>query len=361
MGRTTARAATIEFFVNDEPGWVSAATGAGLNIERLDTTPANTALANEVALPPANGTNLNTSILTFDAANTGLSIGFRFEVTESPSIIYRTTPNRINYEPSASGEEDWTLQLTEGPKLRAFAIEIHEREGQGPEISISAGATVLDSINTVPIFPNSFLGVLSDTPFDLVTYVHNDSTNEGFADFQFATIPEPSADFNQDGDVDLVDVNLLTAEANLPVGLAVPPADAKFDLTGNDIVDTADLDRWLTDAAMFNGFGSPYLRGDANLDVDVDVWDFDGSGDAQVLSSNMGMATGAVWGDGDFNGDGDVDVWDFDGSGDAQLLSSNMGTAHDVGATVVPEPSTLALLAMGAMGLAYGWRRRRTA
>ena len=59
------------------------------------------------------------------------------------------------------------------------------------------------------------------------------------------------------------------------------------------------------------------LVGDANLDVDVDVWDFDGSGDAQVLSENTGTTTGAVWGDGDFNFDGDVDVWDFDGSGDA--------------------------------------------
>ena len=140
------------------------------------------------------------------------------------------------------------------------------------------------------------------------------------------------ADFDQDGNVDIVDVNLLTAEADLAAGLAVPLADAKFDLSGNNIVDSADLDLWLAAAATIDGYGSPYLKGDANLDADVDVWDFDGSGDAQVLSENLGTASGAVWGDGDFNGDDDVDVWDFDGSGDAQVLSSNLGSViTDVG------------------------------
>jgi hypothetical protein len=40
-----------------------------------------------------------------------------------------------------------------------------------------------------------------------------------------------------------------------------------------------------------------------------------------------------VWGNGDFNLDGDVDVFQFDGNGDAQLLSSNLGTSLDVGAS----------------------------
>ena len=142
----------------------------------------------------------------------------------------------------------------------------------------------------------------------------------------------PTADFNEDGVVDLIDVNLLTAEADLPTGLLVPLADAKFDLTGDDVVNSADLDQWLADAATINGFGSPYLKGDANLDVDVDVWAFDGTGDAQVLSSNLGTMSGMVWGDADFNGDGDVDVWAFDGSGDAQQLSSNLGATNDAAA-----------------------------
>ena len=65
--------------------------------------------------------------------------------------------------------------------------------------------------------------------------------------------------------------------------------------------------------------------GDANLDGDVDVFEFSGNGDAQTLTSNLGTTSGAVWAKGDFNGDGDVDVFEFSGNGDAQLLTSNIG------------------------------------
>ena len=188
------------------------------------------------------------------------------------------------------------------------------------------------------------------------------------------TVEAKPTDFNEDGNVDVADVSLLTDVGNLVAGVAVPQADTKFDLTGDGIVDGADLDRWLADAATTNGYGSPYLRGDANIDGDVDIWAFDNSGDAQLLSENLGMGTGAVWGNGDFNGDGDVDVWAMDSLGDAQLLCTNLGSSLDVGTNAVPEPSTFVILStnavpepstfvilsMGALGLlAYGWRQRR--
>lgn len=91
------------------------------------------------------------------------------------------------------------------------------------------------------------------------------------------------------------------------------------------------------------------LIGDANLDGDVDAWQFDGSGDAQILSSNLGTMVGMSWIDGDFNGDGDVDAWEFSGNGDAQLLSSNLGMGSDMGSVAVPEPSTLDLLGIGIL------------
>jgi hypothetical protein len=67
-------------------------------------------------------------------------------------------------------------------------------------------------------------------------------------------------------------------------------------------------------------------RADANLDGDVDVFQLDGKGDAQLVSSNVGK-TDQLWQNGDFNGDKDVDVFQLDGKGDAQILSSSIGAA----------------------------------
>jgi hypothetical protein len=69
--------------------------------------------------------------------------------------------------------------------------------------------------------------------------------------------------------------------------------------------------------------------GDANLDKDVDVFQFNGGGDAQILSANLGLTGTALWQQGDFNGDKDVDVFQFNGGGDAQILSANLGTVAD--------------------------------
>jgi len=162
--------------------------------------------------------------------------------------------------------------------------------------------------------------------------------------------PPPACDpvdFDCDGDIDIDDVNALTLVGNLTGGVSVNAGTTKFDLNGDNSINTADLDKWRADAATLNGFGSPYSLGDANLDGDVDVFQPDGNGDAQVLTSNIGTASGAVWGDGDFNADGDVDIFDFAGTGDAQVLTNNLGSFSDTGAAVaaVPEPATIAILA----------------
>lgn len=65
---------------------------------------------------------------------------------------------------------------------------------------------------------------------------------------------------------------------------------------------------------------------DFNLDGDVDVFQFDGGGDAQVILRNLGLATGASHSQGDANSDGDVDVFQLDGEGDAQIFLANLGT-----------------------------------
>ncbi len=79
-----------------------------------------------------------------------------------------------------------------------------------------------------------------------------------------------------------------------------------------------------------NNTGALGKAGDANLDGDVDVFEFGGQGDASILSSNLGCdaANGdaCLWQDGDFSGDRDVDVFEFGGLGDASILSSALGS-----------------------------------
>ena len=111
--------------------------------------------------------------------------------------------------------------------------------------------------------------------------------------------PTTDADFDRDGDVDAADINALVAE------LARQGHGLLFDLTGDGLVDSSDLDRWLADAGRANlPTGDPYLAGDANLDGVVDGTDFN-AWNAHKFASL------AQWTAGDFNADGMVDGSDF--------------------------------------------------
>jgi autotransporter-associated beta strand protein len=92
--------------------------------------------------------------------------------------------------------------------------------------------------------------------------------------------------------------------------------------------------------------------GDANLDGKVNALDFN------ALATNFGQNAGnQVWTQGDFNYDGSVNTSDF------TMMSLNFGKTEAAPAPVlgalVPEPGTISLLAVGAMGLLA--RRRRGA
>lgn len=123
-------------------------------------------------------------------------------------------------------------------------------------------------------------------------------------------------DINETSGTDAADIDFLFDQ------VGTSPADGYeawlYDLDVNGSITQGDVDTLVRAV-----FATEY--GDANLDGDVDVFQFNGGGDAQILTSNLGTTSGAGWSDGDFNGDGDVDVFQFDGGGDAQLLTSNLG------------------------------------
>ena len=111
--------------------------------------------------------------------------------------------------------------------------------------------------------------------------------------------PPATPDFDGDGDADLVDIDALVAD------IASGANNLEFELTGDEIVNRADLVKWLDDAPDVNGIAvKRYLFGDANLDLSVDVTDFN------IWNANKFSAV-AAWSQGDFTADGFVDASDF--------------------------------------------------
>ncbi len=150
--------------------------------------------------------------------------------------------------------------------------------------------------------------------------------------------PTVDVDFDDNGSIDTFDVDALVTE------IAAGTNDPSFDLTGDTLVNGEDLTLWRGDAATANGFGSPYLLGDANLDGTVDA------GDLNQVGINWQAAI-ATWSAGDFNGDGGVNAADLNDLGIAwQQSIPSLAAAH-----AVPEPGTLL---MCLWLLVVGWASR---
>jgi len=113
-------------------------------------------------------------------------------------------------------------------------------------------------------------------------------------------------------------------------------------LNENEFLETGGLSP--LDARMDNFAATgDCSEGDANLDGIVDETDY-----AIVL---MNWGAGDTWAEGDFNFDGIVD------EDDLECITENWGGSGPAPSTVVPEPTTLCLLGMGAVSFYY--RRRR--
>ena len=144
-------------------------------------------------------------------------------------------------------------------------------------------------------------------------------------------------DFNGDGILDAIDIDDLTQQS------ASGANNAKYDLTGDSVVDVEDVNKWISDPSIFKSW-----MGDANLDKEFT------SGDlvAVLAAGTYEIDVDAVWSTGDFNGDGRTN------SGD--LVAALAGGGYELGpqaaVAAVPEPSGLLLALCGLLMLP---RRRR--
>ncbi len=140
--------------------------------------------------------------------------------------------------------------------------------------------------------------------------------------------PEWKCDFTGDERCGFDDADALSRVGELAQGVS-SGFDPKFDLNGDERVDTSDLSVWLQQAAEANGFSSSLLLGDANLDGAVD------QSDLNALGIHW-LQEGAVWSKGDFNGDRRVDAADLSLVG----LSWQGRVPKRRESSPVPEPSS---------------------
>ena len=134
------------------------------------------------------------------------------------------------------------------------------------------------------------------------------------------TVNEPIApslvgDFDDDGDVDVDDIDAFTGNLEL----AATGDLTELDLDGDLFVTLMDHNLLVTQFVQISDGVTGTRLGDANLDGMVDVLN-----DAFTLIGSLGTTGDFSWADGDFNADNEVDVLN-----DAFTLIGNLGVGAD--------------------------------
>jgi uncharacterized protein YjbI with pentapeptide repeats len=185
-----------------------------------------------------------------------------------------------------------------------------------------------------------------DTTIGSPYYYANTTLPAGFDPVAKGWTLSPYCDFTLDAACDLVDLNQMFEAGDLATGVGVSEhltgARHKLDLIPNDTVDAGDISEWLSVAATAHGHGSPYFRGDTDLDRDVDLRDYN------ALAGNfnpIGADGPYLWQHGNSDGDNDIDLTDYN------ALAANFSPIG-YGAAAVPEPASLCLLLTALLVLA---------
>jgi ELWxxDGT repeat protein len=165
------------------------------------------------------------------------------------------------------------------------------------------------------------------------------ATRDGFGrelvSVTFSDGAAPGPDLNQDGKVDVDDIDLM--QAAIASSSYVPAYDVNVD--GELNLD--DRNEWLQLARDVNlGPGPAYLEGDANLDGSVNGIDF-------VIWNNHKFTSSSRWSEGDFDASGAVNGIDF-----VFWNNTKFQSIDSVGDVVVEEPADLEPVSAGETPIA---------
>jgi hypothetical protein len=167
------------------------------------------------------------------------------------------------------------------------------------------------------------------------------TTEEIQAAFESVTSPSLPGDFNANGQLDVDDINQLSAVVRAGTN------DVGFDLNGDNIVNGADRVIWIDD--LRNTWS-----GDSNLDGEFNSSDFVVVFTAGEFEDSVPL--NSTWETGDWNGDGDFTTNDFV----IAFQAAGYEQGQRVAGQAVPEPSgtVWAIILLCSTGLRSRYMRR---
>jgi hypothetical protein len=217
-----------------------------------------------------------------------------------------------------------------------FQVITDGGSGSGPGLPGGIAVVTADFSNTL-----SWGGITSvekvSSGEPITDYVISSSSGFDYTKSFEAQVPVPG-DFNGNGVLDAPDIDDLTGQS---AGGTNPAA---YDLTGDSLVNTDDVNAWVMN--LFNGW-----IGDTDLDGEFN------SGDLVIVlaSGTYEADVASVWSTGDFTGDGRTNSGDLV----AALADGGYEAGPRAAVASVPEPTALVLLMLGLCGVATLRRARR--
>ncbi len=298
---------------------------------------------------PAPGTGLQ-ALLTYETGGQGQVVNL--SLTNTLNLLVDSTLGTASIENPIVGGDPIDI---DGYIIRSASGALDEGAFQGlgeagwlPGLSPSQSSTLISESSfggsaAVATGESFSLGSIFDPTgtqdLSFEFHVAGGDTRAGTVSYMGVTAP--LCDFDGDGVCDITDLDALLYD-----GQALQLLDP-YDLNSDGAVDLLDRDEWYSSASLENGV--ELVPGDTNLDGRVVA------SDLNDLGRNWQRTDATSVAQGDFDGNGLVGAGDLNEIG----LSWQFGVAAAANASAVPEPSSLALGALGLGGFFMALRRRR--